>query len=109
MPVKIAKNQPNIVENNNQKTIQNTQKHIQKTIKHRPQIDQKSSPKNDRNFEEIIDSVNRVANVRNPFARIYSAWHNKMTLEPLRIRYFDKYYQGAKPFQELYGETPGKG
>jgi hypothetical protein len=62
--------------------------------------------KNNRNAKEIIDSTNRVANVRNPFARIYSGWDDKMRNEKLRIQYFGRYYQGAKPFQKLYGKIP---
>ena len=44
----------------------------------------------------------RIANVRNPFARLYSAWGDKQRLESPYLQY----WRGIRPFQKALGAPP---
>ena len=57
------------------------------------------------NFCQINDFNEKTAQ-RNPFARVYSAYHDKMRATPKWIKAFQKYFVAIEPFQPYFGAIP---
>ena len=62
--------------------------------------------KEKKDLREILTASKRVANTRNPFSRVHSAWHDKMRNDRTWSSSYDKYLVSIRQFHQFFGKIP---